>query len=153
MTALVVDNIGLLVTNDPELGEGPLGLVRDAALVLEGGRVAAIERGRRRRRRAHRRRRALRDPGLRRQPHPPRLRRRPRRRVRRPDGGRAVRGRRDPRDDRGDPRRQRRRAAARSRERRRDEGLRAGITHLEIKSGYGLDVATEQRLLRDRRPS
>jgi imidazolonepropionase len=30
--------------------------------------------------------------------------------------------------------------------RRRDEALRAGITHLEIKSGYGLDVATEERL-------
>src|SRR4051812_49646470 len=29
---------------------------------------------------------------------------------------------------------------------RRDEALRAGITHLEIKSGYGLDVATERRL-------
>ena len=41
-----IDNIGLLVTNDPELGEGPLGIVRDAALVIEGDRVAAIERGR-----------------------------------------------------------------------------------------------------------
>jgi imidazolonepropionase len=29
--------------------------------------------------------------------------------------------------------------------RRRAEALRAGITHLEIKSGYGLDVATEAR--------
>jgi imidazolonepropionase len=29
---------------------------------------------------------------------------------------------------------------------RREEGLRAGITHLEIKSGYGLDVASERRL-------
>jgi len=29
---------------------------------------------------------------------------------------------------------------------RRDEARRAGITHLEIKSGYGLDVRTEQRL-------
>ena len=32
--------------------------------------------------------------------------------------------------------------------RRRDEALHAGITHLEIKSGYGLDVATEERLCR-----
>jgi len=31
-------------------------------------------------------------------------------------------------------------------ERRRAEGLRAGITHLEIKSGYGLDVETERRI-------
>ena len=39
MSTLVVDHIGLLVTNDPALGEGPLGLVRDAALVIEGDRV------------------------------------------------------------------------------------------------------------------
>jgi imidazolonepropionase len=41
--ALVVDNIGRLVTNLPELGEGPLGIVQDAALVIEGEQVAAIE--------------------------------------------------------------------------------------------------------------
>ena len=40
----VVDRIGLLVTNDPEIGDGPLGLVPDAALVIEDGRVLAIER-------------------------------------------------------------------------------------------------------------
>jgi imidazolonepropionase len=34
-----VDNIGLLVTNDEELGE-----VRDAALVIDGGKVVAVER-------------------------------------------------------------------------------------------------------------
>jgi imidazolonepropionase len=39
----VIDNIGLLVTCDPELGEGPLGLVRDAAVVIEGERVVAVE--------------------------------------------------------------------------------------------------------------
>ena len=43
MSSLVIDDIGVLVTNDPERGEGPLGIVRDAALVLEGERVAAIE--------------------------------------------------------------------------------------------------------------
>ena len=43
MSTLAVDNIGLLVTNDPELGEGPLGIVSDAALVIDGDRVAAIE--------------------------------------------------------------------------------------------------------------
>ncbi len=42
----MLDNIGLLVTNDPALGEGPLGTCRDAALVIEDGRVVAIERGR-----------------------------------------------------------------------------------------------------------
>ncbi|MBK8295426.1 MAG: imidazolonepropionase [Solirubrobacterales bacterium] len=43
MSSLVIDNIGLLITNDPELGEGPLGKVRNAALVFDGGAVRAIE--------------------------------------------------------------------------------------------------------------
>ncbi|MFM7253901.1 MAG: imidazolonepropionase [Ilumatobacteraceae bacterium] len=40
--SLVVDRIGLLVTNDPSLGEGPLGLLRDASVVLDGTRVLAV---------------------------------------------------------------------------------------------------------------
>lgn len=44
MSALALDNIGLLVTNDAELGEGPLGLIGDAALIFEGDRVAAVGR-------------------------------------------------------------------------------------------------------------
>jgi imidazolonepropionase len=44
MTALVIDNIGLLVTGEPSLGQGPLGLVRDCALVIDGERVGSIER-------------------------------------------------------------------------------------------------------------
>jgi len=44
VSALIIDDIGLLVTCDPSLGEGPLGLVRDAAVVIEGDRVASIER-------------------------------------------------------------------------------------------------------------
>ncbi len=43
MTTLVVDNIGLLATCDPTVGEGPLGLVRDAAVIIAGERVLAIE--------------------------------------------------------------------------------------------------------------
>jgi imidazolonepropionase len=43
VTASAIDGIGLLVTNDPERGEGPLGIVRDAAVVIENGRVAAVE--------------------------------------------------------------------------------------------------------------
>lgn len=39
----VVDNIGLLVTNDPTRGDGPLGVVRNAALVFDGDRVLAVE--------------------------------------------------------------------------------------------------------------
>ena len=42
MTTTVVDNIGLLVTNDPALGEGPLGLRRNASLVFDGERVVAV---------------------------------------------------------------------------------------------------------------
>jgi imidazolonepropionase len=38
VTALVIDDIGLLVTNDDELGEQ-----RDAALVIEDGRITAVE--------------------------------------------------------------------------------------------------------------
>ncbi len=44
MPSLALDNIGMLATCDPELGEGPLGLVRDAALVIEQGCVRAIAR-------------------------------------------------------------------------------------------------------------
>ena len=144
MSALVIDAIGLLVTNEPALGEGPLGLLRDAALVVEDGIVTAVERAG-----------AAGD-------------------ERFDAGGRCVipgfvdshthlvfAG------DRADE------FAARMAGRpyeaggirvtteatraataaelialtrtRREEGVRAGITHVEIKSGYGLDVATEKR--------
>ena len=36
---MIVTGIGCLVTNDPAAGEGPLGIVRDAALVIDDGRV------------------------------------------------------------------------------------------------------------------
>jgi imidazolonepropionase len=42
VSVLVIDNIGLLVTGDSAQGEGPLGLVRDAAVVIDGERVATI---------------------------------------------------------------------------------------------------------------
>jgi imidazolonepropionase len=42
VSVLVVDRIGLLVTGEPSLGEGPLGLVRDAALVVDGGRLVGF---------------------------------------------------------------------------------------------------------------
>jgi imidazolonepropionase len=41
VTSLVVTDIGELVTNDPERG-GLLGIVEDAALVVEGGKVAWV---------------------------------------------------------------------------------------------------------------
>ena len=43
MTSLLVRHIGELVTNDPTQGDGsPLGLLTDAALVVEAGRVAWV---------------------------------------------------------------------------------------------------------------
>jgi imidazolonepropionase len=43
MTSLLLRGIGELVTNDPALGDGsPLGLVPDAAVVVEAGRVAWV---------------------------------------------------------------------------------------------------------------
>jgi len=38
----VVDGIALLVTNDPGLGDGPLGIVRDAAVVCDKGWISWI---------------------------------------------------------------------------------------------------------------
>ncbi len=40
--SLLIDGIGSLVTNDPALGDGPLGLITDAALVIEHGRIAWV---------------------------------------------------------------------------------------------------------------
>jgi len=42
MTATVIDNIGLLITNDPALGEGPLGKCHDASVVVEAGHVVSV---------------------------------------------------------------------------------------------------------------
>ena len=41
-TSLVIDAIGLLVTNDPELGEGPLGVLENASVVIADGMVASV---------------------------------------------------------------------------------------------------------------
>lgn len=43
MSSRVIDHIGQLVTTDPTLGEGPLGIVRNAALVIEDDHVEAID--------------------------------------------------------------------------------------------------------------
>ena len=66
--------------------------------------------------------------------------------------GRALRGGRHPRHDRGHPRGDATTScAALGRGPPRARRCAAGITHLEIKSGYGLDVETERALLRGRR--
>jgi imidazolonepropionase len=144
MTALVIDRIGLLVTNDPALGEGPLGIVRNAALVLDQGRVAAVEpAGARGDRRTDAGGRCV-IPGFvdshthlvfagdRADEFAARMAGRPYE-----AGGIRVTT-----------------AATRAAgteeltaltRARRSEGLRAGITHVEIKSGYGLEVETERR--------
>jgi imidazolonepropionase len=146
MSTLVIDDIGLLVTNDPSLGEGPLGIVRDAALVLDGDRVAAIERAGSAAADDHLDARGrcvipgfvdshthLVFAGDRSEEFAARMAGAPYK-----AGGIAVTT-------------QATRAAgpeqllelARA---RRKEALRAGITHIEIKSGYGLDTESERRL-------
>jgi imidazolonepropionase len=144
MTALVVDNIGLLVTNDPALGDGPLGIVRDAALVLDDGRVTAVEPagagGDQRLDAAGRcvipgfvdSHTHLVFAGDRGDEFAARMAGEPYR-----AGGIRV--------TTDATRAASREALAALATARRREALRAGITHLEIKSGYGLDVETEVR--------
>ncbi len=38
----VIDNIGSLITNDPELGRGPLGIIENASVVIVDGVVAEV---------------------------------------------------------------------------------------------------------------
>jgi len=144
MTALVIDRIGLLVTNDPALGDGELGLVRDAALVVEDGRVSAVERagaaGDERLDAAGRcvipgfvdSHTHLVFAGDRTDEFAARM-------AGRPYEAGGIRVTTDAtRAASTDHLRDLARA-------RRAEALHAGITHIEIKSGYGLDVDTERR--------
>ncbi len=146
MSTVVVDNIGQLVTGDPELGDGPLGVVEGAALVIDGGRVAAIERagaGEADARIDAEGRCAI--PGFvdshthlvfagdRAEEFAERMAGRPYE-----AGGIRV----TTKATRAASAEELRALAAA----RRAEALRAGITTLEIKSGYGLDVASERRI-------
>jgi imidazolonepropionase len=147
MSSLVIDRIGLLVTCEPELGEGPLGVVRGAALVIEDGRVAAIERsGAAGDERFDADGRCVIPGFVDSHTHLVFAGDRSEEFVRRMAGQpyaaggiRATVTHTNETDD------SRLRALAWA---RRQEGLRAGITHLEIKSGYALDVAGEARLCR-----
>jgi imidazolonepropionase len=145
MSSLVIDNIGRLVTNDPSLGRGPLGIAENAALVVADGRVTAVEPAG-----------AAADERI-------------------DAGGRCVipgfvdshthlvfagdraeefaaRMSGEPYEAGGIRVTTAATRAATEGEllalarRRREEALRAGITHIEVKSGYGLDVETEARL-------
>ena len=39
---IVIDDIGLLVTNDPTIGDGPLGLLHNASVVIENDKVISV---------------------------------------------------------------------------------------------------------------
>jgi len=145
VSTLAIDDIGLLVTNAPELGEGPLGIVRDAALVIEGDRVASVERpGAAADERIDAGGRCV-IPGFvdshthlvfagdRSEEFAARMAGRPYQ-----AGGIRVTS--------EATRRASEEELRRLTERRRAEGIRAGITHVEIKSGYGLDAPAERRL-------
>jgi imidazolonepropionase len=145
MSSLAIDNIGLLVTNDSGLGEGPLGVIRDAALVFEGGRVVAVERlsvAADRRFDADGRcvipgfvdsHTHLVFAGDRAEEFAARM-------AGKPYEARGIRVTTDATRAAGDE--QLRELAAG----RRAEALAGGTTHLEVKSGYGLDVDSERRL-------
>jgi imidazolonepropionase len=146
MTSLVIDNIGLLVTNDPALGEGPLGKLKQAAVVVEDGRVAAIESaGATADQRFDAGGRCL-VPGFvdshthlvfagdRAAEFAARMAGRPY----------AAGGIRVSTEATREASTEELRRLTRG---RRNEAIAAGITHTEIKSGYGLDVATETRCL------
>jgi imidazolonepropionase len=145
LTALVIDDVGLLVTNDPAVGEGALGVIRDAALVIEGHEVVAVERaGAEADERIDAAGRCV-IPGFvdshthlvfagdRSEEFAARMSGRPYE-----AGGIRVttEATRRASDD------ELRDLTAH----RRAEELRAGITHAEIKSGYGLDTESERRL-------
>ncbi len=147
MSALALDNIALLVTGDEELGEGPLGVVADAALIIEAGQVSAVARaGAPADERIDTGGRCV-IPGFvdshthlvfagdRAAEFAARMAGAPYR-----AGG--IRATVDPTRTAGED--ELRAAAAR----RRREAVRAGITHLEIKSGYALEVEGEARLCR-----
>jgi imidazolonepropionase len=148
VSSLAIDNIGRLVTCEPSLGEGPLGTVLNAALVIAGGRISAIEPAGRAQ--ADERFDAggrcvvpgfvdshthLVFAGDRAEEFAARMAGRPYE-----AGGimTTVEATRTAAED------QLRRLAAA----RREEGLRAGITHVEVKSGYALTVDGEARLCR-----
>ena len=145
MSSLAIENIGLLVTNDSSLGEGPLGIVRDATLTFEDDRVAAVEGKAAAADQAFDAGGRCLIPGFvdshthlvfagdRSEEFAARM-------AGRPYEASGIRVTTEATRAAGDD--ELRALAAR----RRAEALRAGITHLEIKSGYALDVSGERRL-------
>ena len=147
MSTLVIDRIGLLVTCDPSLGEGALGLVRSAALLVEDGEVVAIDRaGTAADERFDAQGRCVMPGFVDSHTHLVFAGERGEEFVRRMAGQPYAAG--------GIRTTVEQTRAAQDGELkagawwRRQEGVRAGITHVEIKSGYALDVAGEARLCR-----
>lgn len=147
MRTTVVDRIGLLVTNDPTLGEGPLGILRDAAVVMAGDKVVQVgPAGLTADERIDADGRCV-LPGFvdshthlvfagdRTEEFSARM-------AGRPYAAGGIRVTVDATREASET------VLASLAARRREEARRAGITTLEIKSGYGLDVEHEQRLLK-----
>lgn len=145
MSTVSIDNISLLVTNDPTLGEGELGIVRNAALVIQDGRVLAVETaGALADDRVDARGRCVLPGFVDSHTHLVFAGDRSDEFAARMAGAPyAAGGIQATVESTRAASRQRLRELARA---RRDEALRAGITHLEVKSGYALEVAGEQRL-------
>jgi imidazolonepropionase len=139
MTTLAIDNIGLLVTNDEALGE-----VRDAALVIEGDRVVGVEpAGAQADRRIDAGGRCVIPGFVDSHTHLVFAGDRADEFAARMAGQRYSAG--GIRATTDATRAASADELAALTQRRRREGLRAGITHVEIKSGYGLDTESEQR--------
>ena len=144
MTTLAIDNIGQLVTADPHSGAGPLGLRENACVVIEDGRIAAIERAGA----AHAEQaidaggRAVIPGFVDSHTHLVFAGDRAHEFAVRMAGGRYEAG--GIRVTTEATRAASREELTALAERRRREALRAGITHQEIKSGYGLSVESER---------
>jgi len=148
MSTLVIDNIGQLATCNPEAGRGPVGVLEDAAVVLEDGRIAAIERAGS----VHADdaidadRRAVIPGFVDSHTHLVFAGDRAHEFAVRMAGGRYEAG--GIRVTTEATRAADAEDLDRLARRRQREALRAGITHQEIKSGYGLDVQSEELLCR-----
>ena len=139
MTSLAIDNIGLLVTNDESLG-----IVRDAALVIEDDRIAAVERaGAQTDRHIDAGGRCVIPGFVDSHTHLVFAGERADEFAARMAGERYSAG--GIRVTTDATRAATADELAALTEIRRREGLRAGITHVEIKSGYGLETESEQR--------
>ncbi len=147
MTTTVYDNIGRLVTNDEALGKGRLGVVRNASLVIDGAKVLSVgPAGQIADLRIDVDGRCIVPGFVDSHSHLVFAGDRSEEFMTRMAGGSYAAG--GIRDTVAAT------AAAGDDElyrivaRRRDEALRAGITTIEIKSGYGLTPAAESRALR-----